>query len=279
MTKVEWDNWQKLELRHPLFVLFSFLLVFLNWFLEWKKWKITLNIIKTETTQQTNFRAFMAGITTGLVTPNMLGNFLGRMYYFKRYLRPSIILLTLLSNFSQFIASIFFGFLSFLFLQETPLGIDNIGVGLTLFLFIFFLLIFYFFFEKIKWPYLKKKKSYSKMVSLIKFNKTYKLQVLSLSLLRHFVFTFQFWLMFNAFEDALNTDSFLWIWQIFLWTTLIPSLWFGKLVIRESIALLVLVSVGYGQVEILTTSILIWVINLAIPALVGLFICNQKKID
>lgn len=279
MTKVEWDNWQKLKLRHPLFVLFSFLLVFLNWFLEWKKWKITLNIIKTETTHQTNFRAFMAGITTGLVTPNMLGNFLGRMYYFKRYLRPSIILLTLLSNFSQFIASIFFGFLSFLFLQETPLGIDNIGVGLTLFLFIFFLLIFYFFFEKIKWPYLKKKKSYSKMVSLIKFNKTYKLQVLSLSLLRHFVFTFQFWLMFNAFEDALNTDSFLWIWQIFLWTTLIPSLWFGKLVIRESIALLVLVSVGYGQVEILTTSILIWVINLAIPALVGLFICNQKKID
>ena len=279
LTKVDFNNWKKLELKHPLFAIISFLLLFVNWFLEWKKWKITLDVIKTETTTQNNFRAFMAGITTGLVTPNMLGNFLGRMYYFKRNLRPSIILLTLLSNFSQFIASIFFGFLSFLFLRETPLGIENIVVGLTLFILILFLLLFYFFFEKIKWPYFQKKKSFSKVVTLIKHHRRYKSQLLSLSFLRHFIFTLQFWLMFNAFEDALNKDAFLWIWQIFLWTTLVPSLWFGKLVIRESIALLVLVSVGYGQVEILTTSILIWLINLAIPAMTGLIICNRNKVD
>jgi hypothetical protein len=83
--------------------------------------------------------------------------------------------------------------------------------------------------------------------------------------------------MFNAFEDATNMDTFLWIWQIFLWTTLVPSLWFGKLVIRESIALLVLGSVGFGQVEILTSSILIWIFNLAIPSLIGIIICKQNN--
>ena len=85
--------------------------------------------------------------------------------------------------------------------------------------------------------------------------------------------------MFNAFEDAYNFDTFLWIWQIFLWTTLVPSLWFGKLIIRESIALLVLGSVGFGQVEILTSSILIWLVNLAFPALISIFICKQIQTE
>ena len=98
------------------------------------------------------------------------------------------------------------------------------------------------------------------------------------SLIRHFIFTLQFWLIFNAFEDALNLDTFLWIWQIFLWTTLLPSIWFGKLIIRESMALLVLGSIGFGQLEILSTSILLWCMNLAFPSFLSLFICKQKQL-
>ena len=187
--------------------------------------------------------------------------------------------MTLISSFSQFFASIFFGLLSLFILNETPFGLTTSTITISIFLFCCILLLFYFKFEKLKWRYLTRKKHFSKVVQMIKSDKSFRMRLLVLSLGRHFIFTLQFWLMFNAFEDALSVDAFLWIWQIFFWTTLVPSLWFGKLVIRESIALLVLGSIGFGQVEILTASVLIWIVNLALPSLVSLFICRQNKIE
>jgi hypothetical protein len=68
---------------------------------------------------------------------------------------------------------------------------------------------------------------------------------------------------------------------VFFWTTLIPSLWLGKLIIRESMALVILTStsVGLGELEVLSSSILLWIINLAFPSLFSLFICRQKKMQ
>ena len=279
LSKVELNHWKELELKKPLFALFSFSLVFLNWFLEWQKWKITLQTINTNTSNKVNFRAFMAGIATGLITPNMLGNFIGRIYYFKRKLRPSIILLTLTSNFSQFLASLVFGILSILLLREAPIEIELILIVLVLFPLTLFFIAAYFHFEKIKWTMFTSKSWYIRLVKLVKEHKHLRFQFFILSIVRHFVFTLQFWLLFNAFEDAINLDTFFWIWQIFLWTTIIPSLWFGKLVIRESIALLVLGSIGFGQVEILTTSVLLWIINLALPSLISIFICRKTQTE
>ena len=277
LSSVKLVDWELLELKHPIYLLLSCALLILNWGAEWIKWTSTLTIIQTNTANKTNFRAFMAGIATGLITPNMIGNFLGRMYYFKKEFRPSIILMTLLSSFSQFFASIFFGLLSLILLNETPFGLNLKSIIILIILFCSFLLLFFFKFEKLKWKYLTRKKHYSKVVELLKNNDKFRFKLLYLSLGRHFIFTLQFWLMFNAFEDALNFDTFLWIWQIFFWTTLVPSLWFGKLVIRESIALIVLGSVGFGQVEILTASVLIWIVNLALPSLFSVFICKQNK--
>ena len=279
LSRVKTEDWLNLELKRPLFLILSVLLLFLNQGLEWLKWKKTIEIVHTNSTKKTNILAFLAGIATGLITPNMLGNFIGRIYYYKREFRPSIILMTLLANFSQFFSSIFFGLLSLLLIKETPWGIDLKAINVFLIAFCSCILLFYFFFDKLKLKNFKRKRGYLKIVSLLKNEKNYRIRILIISLIRHFVFTFQFWLMFNAFEDALNIDTFLWIWQIFLWTTLVPSLWFGKLVIRESIALLVLGSVGFGQVEILTSSILIWIFNLAVPSLIGIIICKQNSIE
>lgn len=279
LTAIPKENWLKLELKHPLMLFISCVLIFANWGFEWKKWITTLQLIETNTSRKTNFKAFMAGIATGLVTPNMIGNFIGRMYYFKKAIRGSVVSLTLLTNFTQFFASILFGTLSILILKENPFELNLQFVQLSCISFCLFMLIFYFFFEKLKWKFLFRKKHYSEVVRIIKKDNTFRWKIITYSLLRHFIFTLQFWLMFNAFEDALNLDTFFWIWQIFLWTTLVPSLWFGKLIIRESIALFILGSIGFGEVEILTASVLIWVINLALPSLISLFICKQNKVE
>lgn len=279
LSRLKTNDWRNIEIKHPNLILLSCSLIFFNWGFEWLKWKNTIRIIVPSSTLKTNFLAFMAGIATGLITPNMLGNFLGRIYYYKKEFRSSIVSMTLLANFSQFFASIFFGLISLLFLKETPWGINLSFINYLLLLFCSSMLAFYFFFEKLRWKFLLRKTNFIEIHSLLRVDGNYRLKILVLSIFRHGIFTLQFWLMFNAFEDAYNFDTFLWIWQIFLWTTLVPSLWFGKLIIRESIALLVLGSIGFGQVEILTSSILIWLVNLAFPALISIFICKQIKTE
>ena len=276
LSKIENSDWNEVSIKRPLFLILGFVLVVANWFFEWRKWLITLKVISVKEDQKVVFKSFMAGIATGLLTPNMLGNFIGRIYYFKRRFRVSIILMTLLSNFAQFFASIFFGLLSLLFLQKFPFEFSFNGALFLISLIVIISFVFYFFFEFIKIEFISKMKIFQKMLRLIDENKGFRWQFLTLSLIRHFVFTLQFWLIFNSFQDGLNLSVFLWIWQIFLWTTLIPSLWFGKLLIRESVALIVLSALGYAELEIIISSILLWIVNLSFPSILSVFICKRK---
>lgn len=279
LTKVNLNDWEKVSVEMPLMLLLGLGLVFVNWYFEWRKWQITLDVVQVKEEKSIVFKSFMAGIATGLLTPNMLGNFIGRIYYFQRRFRVSIILMTLLSNFTQFFASIFFGFLSLIFLRKLPYQISYSWAIIIIGLITILSLIVYLFFEKIQLKFISKLKIYQKMIVFIKNNKVFRWQFLGWSLMRHFVFTLQFWLIFNSFQKEIDFSVFLWIWQIFLWTTLIPSLWFGKLLIRETVAIIVLSAIGYPQIEILIASVLLWIVNLALPALLSVFICKRKEVD
>jgi hypothetical protein len=61
-----------------------------------------------------------------------------------------------------------------------------------------------------------------------------------------------------------------------LWVTISPSLFLGKLAIRESISLWVLTVAGYQQQPILIASFSVWIINLFIPTIFAIFIAKKK---
>ena len=84
--------------------------------------------------------------------------------------------------------------------------------------------------------------------------------------------------MLNAFGAEWNLTLIASIWQIYLITMLAPSLFLGKIGIKESISLFVLGALGLNVVSILFSSLVIWFVNSMLPALVGLAICrNQLK--
>lgn len=284
INKIDTNDWYNLKVLKFEYIVYALLLVFLNWGIEWLKWLKTIDLIelKNKKSNWVLFQSFSAGIVSGVLTPNMLGNFIGRLYYFNRGNRPMITLGTMLTNYTQFFASILFGVLSILLLNETPWGIQlNLFLYFLLMSVLVLSLIPLYYFDKIKIGFFQRKKSFITFFSLISKNKLFRTQILSLSILRHFIFTLQFWLILNSFENAFSLDIFFWIWQVFFWTTLIPSLWLGKLIIRESMALVILTStsVGLGELEVLSSSILLWIINLAFPSLFSLFICRQKKMQ
>ena len=268
--------WSSFELQSSVSLILAIGLVYLNIWIAYIQWKVTLKVVVPKTEITTRYQSFFAGIVTGIVTPNMIGNFIGRLYYFQRKYRVAITLFTLLSNYAQFLASLIFGWIAVLIvgdlyiIPQSESLIIILGVGVIVAFLIFF------FIDNFLTRF-KKKTYFENFKSLLKKNKTYRSKILGLSLLRFFVFTIQFSLVLHSFGEVINFTSILAIWQVYLLTMLIPSLFLGKIGVRESVALFVLTSLGMNEFAILFSSLIIWIVNTLLPALVGLVICKNKQ--
>ena len=110
INKIDTNDWYNLKVLKFEYIVYALLLVFLNWGIEWLKWLKTIDLIelKNKKSNWVLFQSFSAGIVSGVLTPNMMGNFIGRLYYFNRENRPMITLGTMLTNYTQFFASILF---------------------------------------------------------------------------------------------------------------------------------------------------------------------------
>lgn len=252
-------------------LIICFLLTPLNWFLEWMKWKEILIAID-EKENSNNFTAFSSGIVSSFLTPSLSGNFLGRMYYFEKNKRWKITVYSLVANFSQFLVSILFGIVA---LKLVPVFLD-VNYGILFFLWIISLLLlgFFFFGEKVL-----KNVSITRLQSLfIQIeNGPSRLKLLFLSFLRYLVFVAQYVLALNAFGEKINSTLFGLIAIVFLLITLTPSLFFGKVVVRESISISVFSFAGMDPLTAAFASFSTWIFNLLIPAMIALIFVKNKK--
>ena len=271
LKKIDWKDLHAISIVQPISLVCALLLAFVNQFLEYRKWKSTLTFLD-ESTQ--TVQSYLAGVLTGFLTPSLLGNFIGRMYYYPRKKRTQIIVLTLLGNGAQFIASISFGLLAVALLGQEQLQIPRFNRVIALSVIALMLLV-YFLFDKSPIPIQKWK---TKIIPLLAGTEKLRLKILLLSILRYLVFSLQYSLLFHAFGIPFSLDLVLWVWQIFFWSTLAPSLWLGKLFIRESIALWILLPIiGHPEI-ILLSSVSLWIINHGVIALIALpFFKKQVK--
>ena len=275
LSHVGREQWSDFHLERPLMVLLSILLVIPNIYLSFLKWVITLKTLGVFSTKSIRVQSFFAGILTGLVTPNMIGNFLGRFYYFDRSNRIQIILFTLLSYFSQFVSTITFGWIAVL-IAGGVISIqvsDNYIVGVGLLLILSYLC--FFFIENFILKF-KKKSYFVEFKRLLVRTKSYRVKILSLSFFRFIIFTSQFSLLLVAFGEELNFVLILGIWQVYLVTMIVPSLILGKVGIKEIIGIAILGSLGINEFSIIFTSLIIWFVNTCLPALVGFVVCRNK---
>ena len=275
MRKVGSEQWNDFHLERPLMILLSILLVIPNIYLAFLKWKITLKTLSIASSRSLRVQSFFAGIVTGLVTPNMIGNFLGRFYYFNRSHRIQITLFTLISNFGQFVSTITFGWIAVLALGGF-LSIefsDNYTIGVGLLLIGSYLS--FFFIENFALRF-RKKRYFLEFKSVLMNAKSYRLKILGLSGLRFLIFTLQYSIMIYAFGEELNLTLIFAIWQVYLITMVFPSLILGKIGIKEVVGIAILGALGVNEFAVIFTSLIIWFVNTCFPALVGLVLCRSK---
>lgn len=276
LNRIEPEKWEDFSIKRPFSLLIAIVLVVPNMWMAFMKWKITLKLLEIDEDRKRNVHSFFAGLVTGMLTPNMVGNFIGRLYYFKNEHRGTITFLTLVSNYAQLLATLIFGLVAVFVVGEVHRLGDSWQLMSAFILGCVAAFLFYFFIELVlKW--FKRSRFLSISRAILKENPMYRWKMIGWSIARFMVFTLQFSLVLHAFGETLSFELILAIWQVYLITIMVPSLFLGKLGVKEAISIGVLGALGLNELSIFFSSLIIWFVNSLGPALIGLIICDRPK--
>ncbi len=261
------------------------LLIPLNWYLESVKWKMLLKNVE-QISLKNAFYSVLTGLTTGIFSPARLGEFAGRILILDPKNRKKASALWAVGSITMTIAVCLSGIPAlFLFIQSgreiSFLQNGTVMYYLTAILLIVVLLILVYFLL----PFIgksfagKSSKFLSSAFLLLKsFSLAYLFNILNLSLLRYLVFCFQFWLMLYFSGVKLSPwEACTGIFTAYLFITFLPSIFLTEAAVKSSVFLLVLSTFSVNPVAIISSSMLLWIVNLAIPTLLGVFLLTKKR--
>ena len=254
---------------HYDFLTFLIILIPINFFIEWQKWNVILKNQTVDTRQK--FHSFLSGIVSAVITPAYAGNFIGRMLYFPKSSRKSIVVNTLASNGSQFIISVVMGIIAFQFIYSSSI---SLLYHILLSLANASLIILYFvgenFIQKLPFQFLKG-------IGDAVVSKKLRFRLLALSMLRYIVFVWQFVLALMVFDVSFSAPLILWVILMFGAITLSPSLFMGKLIVRETVAITILSLIGIPVPAILLAAFTTWLLNQILPALLATILVKKNN--
>lgn len=243
------------------------LLMPINWYLEVLKWiTLTKNIEKQEILSAS--KGVLSGITSSLFTPNRIGEFIGKISYLKKENQLTGTSLSFLGSYFQLLVTITFGFISILFSwKNNLLPIPDLIIVLVIIITILAYSII-FSSNKIIRFVSKKHADIGNTISTLK--KVQKTKAVFYSIARFFVFTTQFYLLLILFGLKISAlEAALTISSIYFITSIIPSITFAELGIREITSIELLQHIDNNIIAIIYASFTLWCINLLIPSIIG----------
>jgi len=278
------------------YIWIALLLMPINWLIESSKWRYLVKRI-----EQVNiwnaFQAVLAGTAISIFTPNRIGDYLGRIFILKEGDRIDGTVATIVGNISQLIITIIMGSAAIFYFMDDINSYffgchSTLSIYLKILIIIIDTLVLYTFFQ---FPKLEKKlnKDFEifrypiiRHLNLLADYKTKELiNVLLFSLLRFMVYSFQFYLLFLTFHIDLGfIEGILFVFLIFFGITIIPSIALAELGIRGIISIFIFnilwadILLGDDiETSLISATSLLWLINLAIPAIIGgLFIFKLR---
>lgn len=278
---IQEQDWTQIEfhLNAPFFFIISAGLVFLNWSFEALKWQRLMEGLKPLSFKEA-IRDVLAGLATGLVTPNRAGNFLGRIARLDKELRLKGILRTFYANLAQFSITLIFGLFGLFFLSASLVesGFILVLIGTLIGVSVSIVLIVrpkYVLMRPFSWIIPESVKD--GITELSNFSSRLKRNLMGLGTMRYFVFVSQYVLILIALNQVMDIlILFGAVAVMYLIMTLIPSLFMGKLFVREAAGLIVFSSIGIPDNVTILAGFLVWLINIALPALVGAGLLVKK---
>ena len=255
-------------------------MMFLNWLVEALKWRYMISKIENISIM-TAYRAIFTGITVSTFTPNRIGEYGGRVFCLEQGDRIKAVFITVLCSMSQLLVTILYGSIS-LFILFDEILIDKTFLSVSLLILLnLFLLFSYFNISHIvnflgKFKLIKSFKKYLEV--LVMYNYKDLIIAFIYSNTRYFIFSLQFIILLHVFGINISfMDAVLSVMLIFFFITITPTITIAEIGVRGSVAIFVLGLFSSNDIAILSSTTLLWLINLIIPAIIGSFFIFSLK--
>ena len=266
----------------------AFVLSFVNFFLQYLKWKLTSNNVLDENNRPKIVTSLFYGFSAGIITPLRIGEYFGRAIAFRDKTVIQVSLATLIDKFFPLMIVASLGAISSLiFIYQ----FYDISIYIVIALFIVVFSLFYFFallvlnpkfwdsflFSKIK--KIKQMHSLIESIQTLKsLDKKYFLKMSLISFLFYLCFLIQYAILVSAFSHHFNFLNFLWVGNLIMFVkTVIPPVSLGELGIREGASVYFLTTMGETSSVAFNASIFLFIINLLVPSLIGLVLLMKRN--
>ncbi len=263
-------------------ILVATVLMPINWGLEAYKWKILVSDVYQAGFLE-SMRVIFIGVAAGIITPNQLGSFFGRIVSVPRKKKKIALARTVVGSYAQMLVTFAMGAIGggIILAEGIPLRseVDKvIGTSIAVCsLGSVGALVFYFIAPKIS-DKIQKLKYLKSLGTLSSLSSKLLVFVLIASIIRYLVFLIQLHLLLVLFGfDEGITLSIALIGILYGIIAFIPSPGLGKFGIREMWMILIFAPQFMAEMEAFGASVLLMIINLLIPALIGsLLVLGQK---
>ena len=280
--KNSWANWR---------VWLVAFLMLINWGFETIKWKLLIKHIQPFSFLKA-FKSVLSGCSITILTPNRIGEYGGRILYVEPRNRIKAISLAIVGSISQLLVTMVMGCLGLLFLRYFSqydnrvlrvipefweAVIMSLCIGLTVMLLLFYLRLGWLVRMMEKVPALHRAVKHISVLD--EFNNAQLVQILSLSFVRYLVFVLQYVLLLQVMEVQIAGWLCFWLVAIFyLVMAVAPTFGFIELPVRVSASWTIFQLYTTNELGVGTAALGIWLINLAVPALIGSLLIFSIKI-
>ncbi len=295
LKNYDWSIWQddNLFAGHWLLLgILVFLMMFVNWGLESVKWQYLMQKIE-RIPLWVAVKAVFVGLAISIFTPNRIGDYLGRVFILSRGDRLDGIVATIVGNLAQLLVTLVMGSFGLIFFSnEINISILHLSqkgvVALKILAIIIDIGIIYTYFNTayLEHKFMQKFKLYrypivKHLKMLGKFSKLELAKILFMSLARYLIYATQYYLLFRAFGMTLQYGEGLFLVSVlFFALTVVPTVAVAELGIRGVLSIYIvewLFANSIGSVPLIAASSALWMINIALPALIGgLFVVDLK---
>lgn len=257
----------------------TLLLLSVNLTLEALKWKISIQKHEAITLGRA-LKCVLAGISLGILTPNHVGDFAGKTFFLTTYSKVKGAVVSMIGSIAQTLSILFMGsiglWLVLFFRDYFSLTVFYLGLTVILLLCIAILYLFLNI-QRIN-PFVKNYKIQPYIEALTGYSQKELSILLLLSVLRFGVFNTQYYLLLHFFEVAVPIAyAFPALAAIFLVQSFVPSFILIEVGVRGATALFFLGLFSTNTSGILLAAYSLWMINLMLPGLMGLYYIVKLK--
>ena len=262
-----------------IFYIIPFLLMVPNWWIEILKWKKLTNVFNPLSWNQA-IQSVLSGISLGIITPSRIGEYAGKLMYVSQENKNKAITAGFLSSLAQNIINIGFGTIALLLYNSSthawPPAVIMSTVTIAIVILSFMMLLYFntpaaFRFFSYSFIPNMLKKWLSKAVVALPKDKSLLNELLFASLCRFMIYLSQYVILLLAFGFDVNPiQACVGVAVIFLIQSGIPLPPVLSILARAEIALFVFAPLSQNSLTLLAATFTLWVINLLIPALIGL---------